>query len=367
MTAADLKGCSRQAIAEAIQRGAIDGEKVGRNYVVRDNRKFQDWQPSQVRQEIGRESQKPKRKAARRGVGTFKRPAKSQLSSPRGRWGPKPGPGKDRESPKVEALDTRDDTTPLSSKASPNDDYRLAEDLIEGRAFDWESVDAAIARNRDDGCFREAIDYYTEKKFDADSLEMNLAEPLPCAIVTGLLSRGGPEWLCCLPIQASLRYWWTMARELPPQGPQRRIYSAWLREVGKALNPAQVGGSNKTTSLDEWSIRSEYNDLLSNFRLLKKDLRRKPIHSEGIRRSDVAKVAELVLWGKAWPKDLEFEPGLDGFRVLLAEATRVGADGGRAEWIVDALCEKSPSAVTMEFIASPRGLSSETVRKIMKR
>ena len=293
--------------------------------------------------------------------------AKSQLSSPRGRWGPKPGPGKDRESPKVEALDTRDDTTPLSSKASPNDDYRLAEDLIEGRAFDWESVDAAIARNRDDGCFREAIDNYTEKKFDADPLEMNLEAPLPCAIVTGLLSRGGPEWLCCLPIQASLGYWWTMARELPPQGPQRRDYSAWLREVGKALDPAPVGGSNKTTSLDEWSIQSEYNDLLSNFQLLKKDLRRKPIHNKGIRRSDVAKVAELVLWGKAWPKDLEIESGLDGFRVLLAEATRVGADGGRAEWIVDALREKSPSAVTMEFIASQRGLSSETVRKIMKR
>ena len=336
---------------------------------MRDNRKFQDWQPSQVRQEIGRESQKPKRrvkktKAARRGVGTFKRP-------PRGRWGPKPGPGKDRESPKVEALDTRDDTTPLSSKASPNDDYRLAEDLIEGRAFDWESVDAAIARNRDDGCFREAIDNYTEKKFDADSLEMNLVEPLRCAIVTELLSRGGPEWLCCLPIQASLRYWWTMARDLPPQGPQRKIYSAWLREVGKALDPAPVGGSNKTTSDDECSIRSEYKELLPNFQLLKKDLRRKPIHSEGIRRSDVAKVAalvlsELVLWGKSWPKG-EFESGLDRFRVFLAEATRVGADGGRAKWIVDALYKKSPSAVTMEFIASRKGLSSETVRKIIRR
>ncbi len=77
----------------------------------------------------------------------------------------------------------------------------------------------------------------------------------------------------------------TMARELPRQGPQRRIYSAWLREVGKALDPAPVGGSNKTTSLDEWSIRSEYNELLSNFQLLKKALRRKPSHNKGIRRS----------------------------------------------------------------------------------
>ena len=65
-TAADLKGCSRQAIAEAIQRGAIDGEKVGRNYVVRNNRKFQEWQPNPVRQEIGRESKKPKRRRSKK-------------------------------------------------------------------------------------------------------------------------------------------------------------------------------------------------------------------------------------------------------------------------------------------------------------
>ncbi len=62
-SAADLKGCSRQAITEAIQRGAIDGEKVGRNFVVRDNRKFEEWQPNPARQEIGRESQKPAKPA----------------------------------------------------------------------------------------------------------------------------------------------------------------------------------------------------------------------------------------------------------------------------------------------------------------
>ena len=62
-TAAEIKGCSRQAIAGAIRRRAIDGDKVGRSYVIRANRKFEDWQPNPVRQQIGRESQKPKRRA----------------------------------------------------------------------------------------------------------------------------------------------------------------------------------------------------------------------------------------------------------------------------------------------------------------
>lgn len=52
---------------------------------------------------------------ARRGVGTFKRPnsmAKSQPSSPRGRWGPKPGPGDLRQSIETVPAEKRVDVVP---------------------------------------------------------------------------------------------------------------------------------------------------------------------------------------------------------------------------------------------------------------
>ena len=39
--AAQLKACTRQAILDAIERGAIDGQKVGRNFLARKNGKFQ--------------------------------------------------------------------------------------------------------------------------------------------------------------------------------------------------------------------------------------------------------------------------------------------------------------------------------------
>ena len=65
--AAERKGCSRNSILGAIRKGSIDGEKLGpRSYVVRDNKKFQEWQPNAARQQIGRESQKPKRQAKRK-------------------------------------------------------------------------------------------------------------------------------------------------------------------------------------------------------------------------------------------------------------------------------------------------------------
>ncbi len=57
MEAAEQKGCTRHAISAAIKRGAIDGVKAGRNYVVKANKKFTDWQPNPIRQKIGRESQ----------------------------------------------------------------------------------------------------------------------------------------------------------------------------------------------------------------------------------------------------------------------------------------------------------------------
>jgi len=52
--AAEQKGVSRQAIIDAIDRGAIDGQRLSpRNLVVIANKKFETWQPS-GRQESGR-------------------------------------------------------------------------------------------------------------------------------------------------------------------------------------------------------------------------------------------------------------------------------------------------------------------------
>ena len=57
-TAAKIKSCSRNAILDAIRRGAIDGQQTGRYYVVIRNVRFEQWEPNPVRQQIGRESQK---------------------------------------------------------------------------------------------------------------------------------------------------------------------------------------------------------------------------------------------------------------------------------------------------------------------
>jgi hypothetical protein len=43
-----------KATLDAIELGAIDGQKVGRNYLVRKNRKFERWQPNPRRQKAGR-------------------------------------------------------------------------------------------------------------------------------------------------------------------------------------------------------------------------------------------------------------------------------------------------------------------------
>ena len=47
-----------KAILDAIERGAIDGQKVGRNFLVRKNGKFERWQPNPRRQKAGREGQR---------------------------------------------------------------------------------------------------------------------------------------------------------------------------------------------------------------------------------------------------------------------------------------------------------------------
>ena len=56
--AAQIKACTRQAIVDAIARGAIDGQQVGRSYMVRKNGKFERWQPNPRRQKAGREGQR---------------------------------------------------------------------------------------------------------------------------------------------------------------------------------------------------------------------------------------------------------------------------------------------------------------------
>ena len=54
--AAQIKACTRQAIVDAIARGAIDGQQVGRSYMVRKNGKFERWKANPRRQKAGREA-----------------------------------------------------------------------------------------------------------------------------------------------------------------------------------------------------------------------------------------------------------------------------------------------------------------------
>jgi len=51
--AAKIKGCSGQAIIDALNRGEVEGEKFGWAWAIKQNRKFEEWQPSK-RQESGR-------------------------------------------------------------------------------------------------------------------------------------------------------------------------------------------------------------------------------------------------------------------------------------------------------------------------
>mgnify|MGYP001169087931 CR=1 FL=1 len=53
--AAEIKSCTRKAIVDAVIRADLDGQKVGRYYLVRKNRKFEQWQPNPRKQRAGRD------------------------------------------------------------------------------------------------------------------------------------------------------------------------------------------------------------------------------------------------------------------------------------------------------------------------
>lgn len=62
--AAKLKGVSRQAILDAVRRGALNGQKVGGHYiVVKGNKKFEAWEPVAVRQKAGKARARKAKKA----------------------------------------------------------------------------------------------------------------------------------------------------------------------------------------------------------------------------------------------------------------------------------------------------------------
>ena len=52
--AAKLKNVTRQAIVDAVGRGALTGQKVGGCIVVAVNKKFEAWRPMKVRQAAGK-------------------------------------------------------------------------------------------------------------------------------------------------------------------------------------------------------------------------------------------------------------------------------------------------------------------------
>ena len=58
--AATDKQCTLESIVAAVKRGAIDGQKMGHDYAVFPNKKYREWEPNRLRQQIGRESQKPR-------------------------------------------------------------------------------------------------------------------------------------------------------------------------------------------------------------------------------------------------------------------------------------------------------------------
>ena len=67
--AAERKSVTRQAIINAVGRGAIDGERLGPRFLaVVDNKKFKAWEPDRVKQanRAGRASQKPKKATRKR-------------------------------------------------------------------------------------------------------------------------------------------------------------------------------------------------------------------------------------------------------------------------------------------------------------
>ncbi len=63
--AAQRKGCTRHAVHLAATAGKLDAEQVGRSFVVRVNKKFEDWAPNPKRQAAGGIRRKKAKKASR--------------------------------------------------------------------------------------------------------------------------------------------------------------------------------------------------------------------------------------------------------------------------------------------------------------
>ena len=51
---ATRKGCSVQAVRDAIKMGRLDAEMFGKTYILKCNAKWQRWEPMAVRQAAGR-------------------------------------------------------------------------------------------------------------------------------------------------------------------------------------------------------------------------------------------------------------------------------------------------------------------------
>ncbi|MDA0710550.1 MAG: hypothetical protein O3B73_10130 [bacterium] len=56
--AGERKACSPQSIWNAIKRGELNAQQIGRSFVVAVDQKFESWEPNRQRQQIGKESQK---------------------------------------------------------------------------------------------------------------------------------------------------------------------------------------------------------------------------------------------------------------------------------------------------------------------
>ena len=52
--AAERKGVTRQTVANAINRGVLNGQKIGHSIVVMVDKTFEKWEPMKVRQAAGR-------------------------------------------------------------------------------------------------------------------------------------------------------------------------------------------------------------------------------------------------------------------------------------------------------------------------
>jgi len=49
------KGCSRQAVLDAIAKGKLDAEKLTMGFLIRPNKRYSEWRPDPKKQEAGRQ------------------------------------------------------------------------------------------------------------------------------------------------------------------------------------------------------------------------------------------------------------------------------------------------------------------------